>query len=60
MTIFERHEEGPIAIKFKEAAHAEQCNSLMHGRFFGGRQLACDFWDGTNYVVKVRLLAHPL
>jgi hypothetical protein len=53
VTIFERHEEGPIAIKFKEAAHAEQCNGLMHGRWFGGRQLACDFWDGTNYVVKV-------
>ena len=59
MTIFERHEEGPIAIKFKEAAHAEQCNSLMHGRWFGGRQLACDFWDGTNYVVKVRAPSRP-
>ena len=56
VTIFERHEEGPIAIKFKEAAHAEECNSLMNGRFFGGRQLQCDFWDGTNYVVKVMLL----
>lgn len=54
MTIFERHEEGPVAIKFKEAAHAEECNGLMNGRFFGGRQLKCDFWDGTNYMVKVR------
>ena len=53
VTIFERHEEGPVAIKFKEAAHAEECNGLMNGRFFGGRKLSCDFWDGTNYVVKV-------
>jgi hypothetical protein len=26
---------------------------VMKGRFFGGRTLGCDFWDGvTNYVVK--------
>lgn len=53
VTIFERNPEGVVAVKFKQAPAAEECISVMNGRFFGGQQIACDFWDGeTNYVVK--------
>ena len=53
-------------MKFKQSAAAEECISVMRGRFFGGRQIQCDFWDNvTNYMVKekevrVREARNPL
>jgi len=53
VTVFERNPEGVVAVKFKLPASAEECIGIMNDRFFGGRQITCDFWDGaTNYVVK--------
>lgn len=47
--------EGVVSVRFKteEAAHA--CIGKMQGRFFGGRQLEANMWDGfTNFFVKAR------
>ena len=39
-------------IRFTSSLHAEECLSLMHGRFFDGRELKCFYWDGkTDYKV---------
>jgi len=50
ITVFDGNPEGVIAIKFVNSASAEKCIDIMHGRFFGGRQIVCQFFDGhTNY-----------
>ena len=52
--VFPAHPEGVVSVKFKLPDPAAECVRLMHGRFFGGRQLHAALWDGvTNYgVVK--------
>ena len=42
-----------MSIKFKQSEPAQECLKLMNGRFFGGRQLTAELWDGiTNYNVR--------
>eukprot|EP00798_Chlamydomonas_sp_ICE-L_P019331 gene19331-25982_t len=50
--VFKSNPEGVISIKFKDEEPAKKCISLMHGRWFGGRQVTAEMWDGsTNYLV---------
>lgn len=50
--VHEFNPQGVVQIKFQEAKPAEECIKLMNGRFFGGRELECFYWDGkTNYRV---------
>lgn len=53
VTVFSKHPDGVVVIKFKEAFAAHDCVEHIHGRWFGGRRLECDFWDGSNYEVDV-------
>lgn len=53
MTIFERHPEGVVIIKFGTAYAAEQCVKVMNGRFFAGRKLQAFYWDGSTDYTKV-------
>ena len=47
------HPEGVVSIKFKRDDAAQECLKVMNGRFFGGRQLTAELWDGTtNYNVR--------
>ena len=47
------HPEGVVSIKFKRDDAAQECIKIMNGRFFGGRQLTAELWDGTtNYNVR--------
>ena len=51
--VHQYHPEGVVSIKFKKDDAAQECLKLMDGRFFGGRQLSAELWDGiTNYNVK--------
>jgi len=51
--VFERNPEGVVAVKFVEARPAAKCIEVMNGRYFGGKQLEADYYDGfSNYVVK--------
>jgi len=60
MTIFERHPEGVVVIKFGTAFAAEQCVKLMNGRFFAGRKLQSSYWDGsTDYTKAVFRAERP-
>jgi HIV Tat-specific factor 1 len=50
--IFERNPEGVVAVKFSEQWAAEKCIQVMNGRFFGGKKIEVDFYDGwTDYYV---------
>jgi len=50
--IFKRNPEGVVAIKFENHDDAAKCIRVMNGRWFGGKQLDVDFYDGwSNYEV---------
>ncbi|KAG1703828.1 hypothetical protein DVH05_006837 [Phytophthora capsici] len=50
ITLFAKHEDGVVVIKFASSGSAARCIEIMNGRFFAGRQLECGFWDGTDYT----------
>ncbi|GJD08974.1 HIV Tat-specific factor 1 [Galdieria sulphuraria] len=53
LTVFERNPEGVVAVRFRSPAAAESCIELMTGRWYGGRQLEAEFYDGkTDYRYK--------
>jgi len=53
LTVFERNPEGAVAVRFRSPAAAESCIELMNGRWYGGRQLQAEFYDGkTDYRYK--------
>jgi HIV Tat-specific factor 1 len=46
----QQHPEGIISVRFKEPEPAVACVRLMEGRFFGGRRLGAELYDGkTRY-----------
>ena len=45
--IYSHSPEGVVTVKFRSADAAAQCLALMAGRFFGGRRLAAELWDGV-------------
>lgn len=53
LKVFKHNPEGVVSVKFKEPEAANACRAVMHGRWFGGRQLVATMYDGvTNYAVK--------
>jgi HIV Tat-specific factor 1 len=53
MKIYRRNPDGVVSIVFKTEVAADACIKLMRGRWFGGRQLEADKWDGvTNHNTK--------
>lgn len=53
VSVFPGNREGPVVIKFKTASAAQLCVELMNGRYFAGRKLTCDYYDGkTNLKVE--------
>eukprot|EP00871_Galdieria_phlegrea_P000399 jgi/Galph1/135/GphlegSOOS_G4803.1 len=53
VTVFEKNPEGVVAVRFQSAAAAESCIEVMSGRWFGGRQLVAEYYDGkTDYRHK--------
>eukprot|EP00741_Cyanophora_paradoxa_P010417 tig00000037_g10073.t1 len=52
ITVFEKNADGVVAVKFKLSSGAEKCIETMHGRWFGGKQISAEFYDGkTDYRV---------
>jgi HIV Tat-specific factor 1 len=52
ITVFSGNPRGIVVVKFGTSFSAQQCISMMDGRFFGGRKIRCFFWDQvTNYTV---------
>lgn len=53
VVIYDRHPEGIISVSFKEIEQADECVALMNGRWFAGRQLKAETWDGrTKYKIE--------
>ncbi|CAI5743594.1 unnamed protein product [Peronospora destructor] len=50
ITLFAKHMDGVVVIKFASSGSAARCVEIMNGRFFAGRKLECGFWDGTDYT----------
>ncbi|EDO33511.1 predicted protein [Nematostella vectensis] len=46
--VFDRHSEGICSVAFKEHPPADACLERMNGRWFAGRRLAADRWDGVS------------
>ncbi|XP_070616123.1 17S U2 SnRNP complex component HTATSF1 [Erythrolamprus reginae] len=51
--IFDRHPDGVASVSFKESDEADVCIQALNGRWFGGRQLSVETWDGvTDYQIE--------
>ncbi|XP_017581205.1 HIV Tat-specific factor 1 [Pygocentrus nattereri] len=51
--IFDRHPDGVASVAFKEPEGADVCQVTLDGRWFGGRKLSAQLWDGvTDYQVE--------
>eukprot|EP00041_Stephanoeca_diplocostata_P040067 m.1638569 g.1638569 ORF g.1638569 m.1638569 type:complete len:403 (+) comp28776_c0_seq1:134-1342(+) len=51
--IFDRHPEGVVSIKFEDMQSAMRCIDKMHKRFFAGKELHAELWDGhTSYKIE--------
>ncbi|KAF0038546.1 hypothetical protein F2P81_009030 [Scophthalmus maximus] len=51
--LFDRHPDGVASVSFKEPEQADACILSFNGRWFGGRQLSAQLWDGTtDYQVE--------
>ncbi|XP_078424564.1 17S U2 SnRNP complex component HTATSF1 [Cetorhinus maximus] len=44
--VFDRHPNGVASVAFKEPEQADLCISMLNGRWFGGRQITAEAWDG--------------
>lgn len=54
MFVHQRHPDGVASVAFKEPEQADACIQSFNGRWFGGRQLSAQFWDGnTDYQVNI-------
>lgn len=53
VAVFEFNPEGIAVIKFADSYAAEKCVKLMDGRFFSGRQIKAELYDGySNFKVE--------
>ncbi|XP_059400640.1 HIV Tat-specific factor 1 homolog [Carassius carassius] len=51
--VFDRHPDGVASVAFKEPEEADMCQMALNGRWFGGRKLSAELWDGvTDYQVE--------
>lgn len=50
ITVFRKHPEGVMMVKFKNPSAAAACVEQMNGRWFDSRRVECHFWDNvTDY-----------
>ncbi|KAF3455172.1 hypothetical protein FNV43_RR05620 [Rhamnella rubrinervis] len=52
--VCENHPQGVVLVKFKDKKDARRCIELMHGRWFGGRQIHATEDDGVVNHALVR------
>lgn len=53
VTVFPKHDEGVVVVKFRRPGAATAAIEKLDGRFFAERQIKAEFWDGkTNFAVK--------
>ncbi|XP_041515443.1 HIV Tat-specific factor 1 homolog [Microtus oregoni] len=53
LLLFDRHPDGVASVSFREPEDADYCIQTLDGRWFGGRQITAQAWDGTtDYQVE--------
>lgn len=53
LLLFDRHPDGVASVSFKDPEEADYCIQTLNGRWFGGRQITAQAWDGTtDYQVE--------
>ena len=56
LDVYSKHPEGVFVVKYKSAGAAVDAISTFHNRWFGGRRITCEYWDGkTDYKWVVYL-----
>ncbi|KAM5315351.1 LOW QUALITY PROTEIN: 17S U2 SnRNP complex component HTATSF1-like [Glossophaga mutica] len=53
LLLFDRHPDGVASVSFRDPEEADYCIQTLNGRWFGGRQITAQVWDGTtDYQVE--------
>uniref|UniRef100_G3TCZ7 17S U2 SnRNP complex component HTATSF1 n=1 Tax=Loxodonta africana TaxID=9785 RepID=G3TCZ7_LOXAF len=53
LILFDRHPDGVASVSFRDPEEADYCIHTLDGRWFGGRQITAEAWDGTtDYQVE--------
>ncbi|OWJ99568.1 HTATSF1, partial [Cervus elaphus hippelaphus] len=53
LLLFDRHPDGVASVSFRDPEEADYCIETLNGRWFGGRQITAQAWDGTtDYQVE--------
>ncbi|CCG81546.1 putative Nuclear mRNA splicing factor-associated protein [Taphrina deformans PYCC 5710] len=52
VVLYDKEPDGIMSVRFKDESHAEACIKVMHGRFFGGRQVVAELFDGKLRYLK--------
>ncbi|CAK9295262.1 unnamed protein product [Gordionus sp. m RMFG-2023] len=51
--IYDRHPEGVASVTFNEFEEADACLGTMNGRFYAGRKIEAERWDGkTKFKIE--------
>ena len=45
---------GVVTVRFKEPEGADACVQLMHNRWFGGKQLKAEMWNGVEKFIGLK------
>jgi len=45
---------GVVTVRFKEPEGADACLQLMHNRWFGGKQLKAEMWNGVEKFIGLK------
>ncbi|KAK2499152.1 hypothetical protein MC885_003379 [Smutsia gigantea] len=53
LLLFDRHPDGVASVSYRDPEEADYCIQTLDGRWFGGRQITAEAWDGTtDYQVE--------
>lgn len=48
VVLYDEEDDGVMTVKFKDPVSAQACILKMNGRFFAGRKITADFYDGRE------------
>ncbi|ORX93255.1 hypothetical protein K493DRAFT_262613 [Basidiobolus meristosporus CBS 931.73] len=55
IVVYDKTEDGVCSVKYREKLSADACVKMMNGRFFAGRQIKAEIFDGKTKYQKSSL-----
>lgn len=52
VVLYDKEPDGIMSVRFKQEEDAMECLKLMNGRYFGGRQVVAELYDGKRTYLK--------